>query len=94
MKYANDIGYLYKNLEKIEDLNYDDAKKNLRLLHIYYKNEIVENPNMNKIDLTFKCMIPEMYAFKRVTVGYSTTEINILLYQLAEKYDLMEEFYK
>jgi len=27
VKYANDIGYLYKNLEKIEGLNYDDARK-------------------------------------------------------------------
>ena len=94
MKYANDIGYLYKNLEKIEDLNYDDARKNLRQLYLYFKNEVLENPNMDKIDITFKCMIPEMYAFKRVTVGYSMSELNIFLYQLAEKYDLKEEFFK
>ena len=92
MKYANDIGYLYKNLEKIEGLNYDDARKNLRQLLLYYKNEIVENPNWDKIDETFKCMIPEMYAFKRVTVAYSSSEIVSLLYQKAEEYDLVNEF--
>ena len=37
-------------------------------------------------------MIPEMYAFKRVTVAYSSSEIVSLLYQKAEEYDLANEF--
>lgn len=92
MKYANDIGYLYKNLGEIENLNYDEARKILLQLLLYYKNEIVENQNMNKIDLTFKCMIPEMYAFKRVTVAYSHAEITSLLYQKTNDYNLVKEF--
>ena len=91
-KYADDIGYLYKNLEKLEDLKYDEARNNLIHLLLYYKNEIGNNPNSDKLNLTFKCMIPEMYAFKRVTVAYSLTEITALLYQKAEKYELVNEF--
>ncbi len=92
MKYANDVGYLYKNLEKLEDLNYDEARNNLIQLLLYYKNEIGKNPNSDKLNLTFKCMIPEMYSFKRVTVAYSLTEIVALLYQKAERYELVNEF--
>jgi hypothetical protein len=92
VKYADDIGYLYKNLKKLEDFKYDEARNNLNHLLFYYKNEISKNPNMDKLNLTFKCMIPEMYAFKRVTVAYSLTEITALLYQKAEKYELVNEF--
>ncbi len=92
MKYANDVGYLYKNFDSLNELTYSDAKFKLITLLRFYQKEIIHNPNMDKIDITFKCMIPEMYAFKRVTVAFSHTEITSLLYQKVEEYDLVKEF--
>lgn len=92
MKYANDVGHLYKNLDSLSELTYKDAKFKLITLLEFYQKEIINNPYMDKIDVTFKCMIPEMYAFKRVTVAFSHTEITSLLYQKAEEYDLVKEF--
>ena len=92
MKYANDVGHLYKNLDSLSELSYKDAKSKLITLLQFYQKEIIHNANMDNIDITFKCMIPEMYAFKRVTVAFSHTEITSLLYQKSEEYDLVNEF--
>jgi hypothetical protein len=92
VKFANNMGYLYKNLLTLEKLPSEQAQKKFKCLAVYYVKEIVENPIMDNLDVSFKCMIPEMYAFKRVTIAHSTSEISILLYQIAEEYNLISEY--
>ena len=92
VKYANNVGYLYKNLKNLENLNYHDACNNLKCLSAYYIKEIAENQIMDNLDISFKCMIPEMYGFKMKTIAVSSAEIIILLQQMAEKYSMVNEF--
>ncbi len=92
VKYANNIGFLYKNLKSVDSLGFEDATNKIRCLTVYYVKEIAENPIMDNLDVRLKCMIPEMYAFKFVTIAYSSTEILSLLHQIIEKYNLNSEF--
>lgn len=92
VKYANNAGFLYKNLKNLDNLSFDEACNNVKCLTVYYIKEIVENPIMDEIDITFKCMIPEMYGLKWKTVAFSSSELMILLNQMVVKYHLTSEF--
>ena len=92
VKYANNAGFLFKSLKDLDKLIFDEACNNVKCLTVYYIKEIVENPIMDNLDITFKCMIPEMYGLRWKTIAFSSAELMILLNQMVEKYNLTNEF--
>lgn len=90
--YSVNISFLYRNLKKLDKINFEDARNVVQCLVVYHLKEIVENSIFDTLDLTSKCMIPEMFGLKMVPIAKVSIEINIILDTLIEKYNLRKEY--
>lgn len=91
VKYAQDIGFLYTNLKEIDNLH-GSAENNILCLAAFYTKQIAKNPKMDLLNVSHKCMIPEMYGWKWTSIALSSTEILILLHEKIKKYNLELQF--
>jgi hypothetical protein len=92
VNYANYVGYLCKNLELVNKLNYDEARMQILYLAMYHIKKIQDNQEFENLDVGFKCFIPELSGFKYVTIEWSSTQISSMLFELIMQYDLKEEY--
>ncbi len=92
VNYANYVGYLCKNLELVNKLNYDEARMQILYLAMYHIKKIQDNQEFENLDVGFKCFIPELSGFKYVTIAWSSTQISSMLFELIMQYDLKEEY--
>jgi hypothetical protein len=92
MNYANNVGYLYKHLELVDKLNYDEARSQILFLAMYHIKKIQDNPELENLDVGFKCCIPELSGFKWVTIAWSSTQVYSMLFELIMRYNLNDEY--
>ena len=92
VKYAENIDFLYSNLKEIENLKFEEAKNNVLCLTAFYIKELLENPMMDHLNVNFKCLIPKMYGWRWVSVAYSSAEIQILLFNTIERFNLKSQY--
>jgi hypothetical protein len=92
VNYANHVGYLCKNLELVNNLNHNEARIQILYLAIYQIKKIQENPEFEILDVGFKCFIPELSGFKRVTIAWSSIQVSTMLFELVMRYNLVEEY--
>ena len=92
VNYANYVGYLCKNLELVNKLNYDEARMQILYLAMYHIKKIQDNPEFENLDVGFKCFIPELSGFKYVTIAWSSTQVSSMLFELIMRYNLKEKY--
>lgn len=92
VNYANYVGYLCKNLELVNKLNYDEARMQILYLAMYHIKKIQDNPEFENLDVGFKCFIPELSGFKYVTIAWSSTQVSSMLFESIMRYNLKEEY--
>lgn len=92
VNYANYVGYLCKNLELVNKLNYDEARMQILYLAMYHIKKIQDNSEFENLDVGFKCFIPELSGFKYVTIAWSSTQVSSMLFESIMRYNLKEEY--